>query len=159
MPKYQLTTIERWEHKVDYPLIEAATIEKAWEQIQSGQHSYDDQEIIEGGDEYVRVWEVTNEYGNTVSVPPELEKEPPAAARIAVIVEGGLVQDIVTDYRQFIGITAIVIDYDVEGSTEDERTIVTQSDGTKEPTYCSLRQVSHSDIDLSAVVADLAATP
>jgi hypothetical protein len=76
MPLFRLTTIERWEHKVDYPLIEAATMEEAFAKIKAGDQEYLCQESIPEGDEVLRVWAADDETDSPLPIPAELENEP-----------------------------------------------------------------------------------
>jgi hypothetical protein len=78
MPLFRLTTIERWEHKVDYPLIEAATMEEAFAKIKAGDQEYLCQESIPEGDEVLRVWAADDETDSPLPIPAELEEEPPS---------------------------------------------------------------------------------
>ena len=68
MPKYRLTTIEKWEHKVTYGEVEADTIEDAYEQVTDGNLAPDDWLKLDDGDEVLRLWTVEDEDGNELCV-------------------------------------------------------------------------------------------
>lgn len=57
MPKFDLETVERWEHKVSYYDVEADTLQQAFDEIASGNVAYDEHEVIEDpANEVVRLW-------------------------------------------------------------------------------------------------------
>jgi hypothetical protein len=71
--------------------------------------------------------------------------------RVAVILEGGLCQSIVSDDPSMIGKLFMVIDYDTDGS-QSEITLVPNEDiGTTEEAICRLERVKEAAIDLGAV--------
>lgn len=75
MAKFALTTIERWEHRVSYHNVEAPSIEEAYKDVQSGNLSWDDQEICDDPGEVICLVAVEKR-GKIVTVPPALAKWP-----------------------------------------------------------------------------------
>lgn len=61
--------------------------------------------------------------------------------RIAIIMEGGLIQDILADEE--VDIT--IIDYDTEGTEEEDLTEVPQNDGTSVEVFIGYPNVDLSD--------------
>lgn len=51
-------------------------------------------------------------------------------SKLAIVLEGGLVQTIVTEDESLIGMAIDVIDYDTDGADDDEISPVQQSDGS-----------------------------
>lgn len=88
---------------------------------------------------------------------PDLEGEgQPMPSRpqptLAIVCEGGLVQDIVSDQPgRFLGIKVMVIDYDVEGADLDRLSAVSQHDGTDADAYVTKWEVSRAEIGLDAI--------
>jgi hypothetical protein len=76
----------------------------------------EDETNISGGD---TIQELTDLYE---ALEPEDEEPAPPTPRVIVVLEGGLVQDIVTT----IPMDAAVIDYDTEGAEEDDLTQIPQ---------------------------------
>lgn len=70
---------------------------------------------------------------------------------VAVVLEGGLVQAVVTDQPAMQGIGVLIIDYDDEGADLDELTIVPQEDGGESDAVVSYDIVQAATIDLEAV--------
>lgn len=70
---------------------------------------------------------------------------------IAVVVEGGLVQDIISDQPKAVG-RVFVIDYDTDGAANAELTDVPQSDGSKTPAHVGERVISKPEIDLRTTI-------
>lgn len=79
-------------------------------------------------------------------------------ARIAVCLEGGIVQDVVTDSPALIGLTVVTIDYDAEGADEQEISHVRQSDGTTDVAVCGYWETDQARIDLAEVCAEIGCT-
>jgi hypothetical protein len=52
-----------------------------------------------------------------------------SAPKIIVVIEGGIVQGVCTNDPALIGVEYTTLDYDVEGSDQNERTDIEQSDG------------------------------
>lgn len=75
---------------------------------------------------------------------------------LAVILDGGLVQGIVTTGRTMVGADVAVIDYDTEGGDSDGVTEIDQGDGTVADAYVSGWSVSESAI---VVPSEAVATP
>lgn len=76
-------------------------------------------------------------------------------ARIAVCLEGGIVQDVFTDNPALVGLTVVTIDYDSEGADEQEISHVKQPDGSLEPAVCGYWEAEQSRIDLAEVCAEI----
>ena len=70
---------------------------------------------------------------------------------VAVVLEGGLVQAVVTDQPAMQGISVLVIDYDDEGADDDELTTVPQDGGGVSDAVVSYDIVQPAGIDLQAV--------
>lgn len=72
--------------------------------------------------------------------------------RIAIIVEGGFVQSVVTDDPDLARKLQIaIVDYDTDGADDDDIVSVKQSDGTEadaavHPMTCDLATVPFTDI-------------
>jgi len=76
--------------------------------------------------------------------------------RIAVVLEGGMVQAVVADHPSLLGIEVIIIDYDTEGT---ERPVpVPQPDGGTTYAIVRFEGVNRADIDLQAVADHVEAT-
>lgn len=71
MPKFKLSTIERWEHKVYYEPVKAESLQAAWEAVKAGEVSYDESEILEAGDEVLYLNHAQQD-GVQVEIPPEI---------------------------------------------------------------------------------------
>ena len=77
---------------------------------------------------------------------------------IAVVLEGGVVQEIVTDCSDaFGGINFIVIDYDKEDYREADLVPVVQGDGSAVTAYAEFLPLEESAIDLAGLSESLAA--
>lgn len=71
---------------------------------------------------------------------------------IAVIVEGGIVQGIVTDNEDMVGMEFMVIDYDTDGATEQTIPIHQCDDkNTYADAYVGIDTINQSEIDLEAL--------
>ncbi len=55
MPKFNLTTIEKWEHRVEYSDVEANTLEEALAAVRSGDIACDDHENLGDADEVIGI--------------------------------------------------------------------------------------------------------
>lgn len=76
---------------------------------------------------------------------------------IAIVLEGGLVQGVVSE-DQIDDIQIVVIDYDPDSGEEEEGQIqVSQNTEprTYAPAWCSIRRVERSGIDIQAVVKSI----
>lgn len=82
------------------------------------------------------------------TIQPNQSSEP-INIRIAVVLEGGLIQAIIADDPT--NLSVICIDYDTEGCDEDELTQVKQSDGSFSLATCTHECVSEATIDLDSV--------
>ena len=71
--------------------------------------------------------------------------------RLAVVIDGGIVQAVVSDHPLCIEVA--VIDYDTEGAGGDELTPVPQGDGTCVDAVVACWKASPPAIDLDAVFA------
>lgn len=63
---------------------------------------------------------------------------------IYVVVEGGIVQDVVSDDPAHVGLQYTMIDYDVEGADVDDLRLIRQSDGEAVPAYVGEGTVQHA---------------
>lgn len=79
--------------------------------------------------------------------------EPPR--RVLIVLDGGLVQDIVTDYPHSLGIDCAVIDYDTEGLEDSDMLHIEQSDGGTAEARGYDAGISRARIDLGKVWAEL----
>lgn len=70
---------------------------------------------------------------------------------IAVVLEGGLVQSVLSDAPANV----LVIDYDIEGADEDDLTQITFFDGKTEEAQVSLRTVDEPGLDLKKLCNQL----
>ena len=77
MPYFNLTTIERWEHKVRYCDIDAESLEQALDSIRQGNEAYHEQTVMEGGDEVLFLHAADDEESRTIEIPEALATEPP----------------------------------------------------------------------------------
>ena len=68
--------------------------------------------------------------------------------KLAVIIEGGMVQALVTDLPEFQNMAVQFIDYDTEGSMDDECTIILQSDHKPASAYVSTFTVEPAQIQI-----------
>lgn len=83
------------------------------------------------------------------------EKAPDKLPSLAVIMEGGLVQDIVSDMPEAVKVEAIyVIDYDTEGSDRTDMSFVRQSDGQYAIAFVHDEGIGKAKIDLAQVDMD-----
>jgi hypothetical protein len=106
MPKFTLTTIERWEHKVDYCDVEADSLEDAFRIIaDERQTPYDHHEVLDDGDEVLCLWQAQDADGNELPVPPALAKE--RKPRVLVEVTGG-----VAEISSEGDVETLLVDYD-----------------------------------------------
>ena len=72
-------------------------------------------------------------------------------ARLAVVIDGGIVQAVVSDHA--VGMAVAVVDYDTDGAGGDELTPVPQGDGTCVDAVVSRWKASPPAIDLDALFA------
>lgn len=87
----------------------------------------------------------TGTYADRVCTTPRGTRE-----RLAVVIEGGLVQAIVADRPEAVPSVA-VIDYDTDGFEPEELRYITQSDGTKSTALVVEHYVERAAIDLNEV--------
>lgn len=69
--------------------------------------------------------------------------------RLAVILEGGMVQAIIGT-GAFLGMVVTVIDYDIDGADDDEVTEVEQGDGSVAGAYVAQWTVTNPEIVIPA---------
>jgi hypothetical protein len=75
---------------------------------------------------------------------------------LAVLLEGGLVQAVVSDQPQaFPQLEVMVIDYDSMDSGKDELEMVPQADGSIKDAYCRLDTLEPATVDLKCVLEQL----
>ena len=75
-------------------------------------------------------------------------------ACLAVVMEGGLVQSVVSN-TALPDLHLLVIDYDAEGTSPKDRVAVPQSDGSSATAWSSFYYIEEATIDLDAVVRQL----
>lgn len=73
--------------------------------------------------------------------------------RIAVVLEGGIVQDIITDRDDLRGLNVYIIDYDTEGVDEDRIGFVKEGHREDEEAVIGRQTVSDAWVNLDEVVA------
>jgi hypothetical protein len=73
--------------------------------------------------------------------------------KIAVIVEGGIVQSVVTNDEALIGQKILIIDYDIDGCDLDKITAIDQGDGTTVDAYVygGVTSIERAAIDLDKI--------
>ncbi len=76
MPRFNLTTIERWEQRVSYSNIEADSVDDAYAQVCAGDIPFCDHELIECGDEVLYLSSATDERNESLDVPADLSRQP-----------------------------------------------------------------------------------
>ena len=78
---------------------------------------------------------------------------------LAIVIEGGMVQDIVSNHPNAFAFVddVMVIDYDDDSADPDDLTIVPQEDGTEADALCHSSSISTAAIGLAAVSAALSA--
>jgi len=81
----------------------------------------------------------------------QIEKRP---TYLAVVMEGGLVQSIVSN-AAIHDLDVLVIDYDIHGSMPEDLVAVPQADGSSAKAWSSFYAIEAATIDLSAVVHQL----
>jgi len=73
-------------------------------------------------------------------------------AKIAIIIEGGVVQDIVSDDpKSFDQHEIVLIDYDVDGSDPNELFLVPQDDGTVAEAIVNHVNISQATVNLDNI--------
>lgn len=77
-----------------------------------------------------------------------------ATSRLAVIVEGGLVNTVVTPPGE-AAVHVLVVDYDTEDAEPDDLTTVRQADGKTASAYVHTLLSEPASIDLDALFADV----
>ena len=73
---------------------------------------------------------------------------------LAVVLEGGLVQSVVSD-TALSNLNVLVIDYDTKGSNPEDLVSVSQADGGYARAWSSFYLIEEASIDLAAVVRQL----
>jgi hypothetical protein len=104
-------------------------------------------------DEYFEIMSDRGEYFSiqeceVEGAAPVAADSPPDAPAFAVIVDGGMVQDVVATNPAFVGMTYVTIDYDLEGLGKDDMVRDVPKDGGEEA-YCRVHRVSEAVYDLS----------
>lgn len=75
---------------------------------------------------------------------------------VAIILEGGLVQSVVSDYPNLLsGMNLMVLDYDTEGADKDELLAVPQPSGSLSEATGRYEGIERAKIDLTAVMKQL----
>lgn len=84
MPSFDIETIEKWEKRVKYHDIEADSLLEAYQEIVSGEHSYDQHETLESGDEVLFCCEAfDSDTLAQLELPPEIGYDAFVAKEIA----------------------------------------------------------------------------
>lgn len=92
----------------------------------------------------------------TGNIGPGTDDPPPARPVVGVIIEGGLVQSVVSTVpEQLSALNLVILDYDVEGADADELLHVPQGNGASAPAVGRIEQITQSDIDLTAVFGQM----
>lgn len=61
--------------------------------------------------------------------------------RLAVTMEGGIIQEILTEDSCLFGVEVVIIDYDTEGADADQLTMIPQSDGKETKAWARLETI------------------
>ena len=92
----------------------------------------------------------------TGDIGPRTEDPLSSKPIVGVIIEGGLVQSVVsTAPEQLSNLDLVILDYDVEGADADELLHVPQGDGASAQVVGRIEQITLSDIDLTAVFGQM----
>ena len=92
----------------------------------------------------------------TGDIGPGTDDPPPARPVVGVIIEGGLVQSVVsTAPDQMSYLDLVILDYDVEGADSDELLHVPQGNGASAQAVGRIEHITLSDIDLTAVFGQM----
>jgi len=86
---------------------------------------------------------------------PGADDAPSEKPIIGIILQGGLVQCVVSNAPELIDADVVVIDYDSEGADEDELMTVPQSDGTETEAVGHREEIAPTDIDLKGILSHL----
>lgn len=72
---------------------------------------------------------------------------------LAIVMEGGLIQSLVSNVPEaYSGHKLLVIDYDDEGTPDEDLTHIPQQDGSTADAICHMEDVDKATIDLAAVL-------
>ncbi|MES1934757.1 MULTISPECIES: hypothetical protein [Salinisphaera] len=71
---------------------------------------------------------------------------------LAIVMEGGLVQAVVSDRSEAIRVNVWIIDYDTDGADDDELSEVPQGDGSFCDAVVDHRYLTEAAIDLHHIV-------
>lgn len=74
---------------------------------------------------------------------------------LAIVCDGGLVQDVISDEAQLIGREVVIVDYDAESACDDEISAVVQADGSTAEAVLSVQIVEKPSIDLKKLEAEI----
>lgn len=84
---------------------------------------------------------------------PQTDDSPPPKPIVGVVIEGGLVQCVVSNAPELIpDMDVIILDYDVQGCEEDELLKVPQSSGNIAYAAGHIEKITESGIDLGMVL-------
>jgi len=87
---------------------------------------------------------------------PGTDDPPPAKPLVGIILDGGLVQCVVSALpEQLPNLDLLVIDYDVEGADDGELLQVPQGNGESTPAFGRIERITPSGIDLDAVLKQM----
>ena len=92
----------------------------------------------------------------TGDIGPGTDDPPPVKPVVGIIIEGGLVQSVVSTVPDRVSyLDLVILDYDVEGADADELLHVPQGDGASAQAVGRIEQITQSDIDLTAVFGQM----
>lgn len=76
---------------------------------------------------------------------------------LAIVLDGGLVQAVVTDHLHGFpsSLKLLIVDYDIEGVSDDELTPVPQDDGSTCKAVCRIEALQATTVDLRHVLEQL----
>lgn len=76
---------------------------------------------------------------------------------LCVVLEGGLVQSVVSNDPAWIGVEVMILDYDVEGVDNDSPNLIVMDEETEHAAYVRTDMVEPASIDLPAIYERLSA--
>lgn len=122
--------------------------------------------VLQLADQFMRDWEENEGADNEGNDPDDIARCKAARAKldafeaildapkptIAIVLDGGLVQSVVSDRPEhFGGVTIKVIDYDTDGANWNDLHAVPQEDGTLEAAYVHDEEVGRVAIDIAGI--------
>ena len=92
----------------------------------------------------------------TGDIGPGTDDPPSARPVVGIILEGGLVQSVVSTAPEHLpDLDLVILDYDVEGADADELLHVPQGDGATAQAVGRIESITQSDIDIEAVIGQM----